>query len=801
MTKTFRPEFMHATAFPHCFGRISGWWVIIFLLLWLGASPVSAVDAPFVLKTAVILTGANSANDALSISIQPGAHELDLYLQADNALKQPLQGNLIITKFLAQTTPGDVVAATMRLAGASSSAGEDVPLKVSFNASDVLRVTLAGGAFRPGTTYKGSLFLTAGGQTNRWEITLTTGGRGILAVSAIGTLKFSMFPWLSWFPVCGGSMGDLPITLYDKSEGGPYNHVKVRFEPAGNPASKAISSNFNLNSFSFYEMKNCIPQPIDLEGCQHLTKITIPYRGQCKFDAWVKPLSPGEYTGALRFTADESSDDATDAKLPLTIQVRHCWVLPVLVILFGSLGGWYSSKYIIAFRKARDLARQVNDLRARADNLARPDPPLDGWEFPGESTSYGLARVRVQLSQLAQLTSSAFPILIREEELKQRLQDAVLRVSALERLHSVRTHVQKVADGRPAAQWALEQLLREANDLLEGPTFDPTQKAAFENLLNAAEAWEKEFDAKYREALANRLISHEIPTPNEVKDSPKGDVQEQLEVLLEKFCPTKAQIMDPSTNPNTLKDYDHTIAKIALLWRDQRNEWSADLVKACSKGGIEDLFRLVDSRLWDALKKNVEADPQLHIVPEATSQGFLKTYDLMVVRLTSNIQNISDERILIHPLRVMWHIDPPDHNIRSMENHGLTMVQYFPQPGPVKITADLQWQGDKIPLKDEMKLEVERKEELDKHPLLGGGLPEWTVFAIAAGFAIATAMNTLYDSTFGSFNQYLALFLWAAGAGTGGNIFKQLGSTSAPGGQADVSLPTVAAGGGATAGK
>jgi hypothetical protein len=64
------------------------------------------------------------------------------------------------------------------------------------------------------------------------------------------------------------------------------------------------------------------------------------------------------------------------------------------------------------------------------------------------------------------------------------------------------------------------------------------------------------------------------------------------------------------------------------------------------------------------------------------------------------------------------------------------------------------------------------------------------VLAIAAGFAVATAMESQYDSTFGSFSQYLALFVWAAGAGTGGNLFKQLGTTSTPGGQADAALPT-----------
>ena len=38
--------------------------------------------------------------------------------------------------------------------------------------------------------------------------------------------------------------GSFPFTLYDKSAGGPYHHVRVRFEPGGNPAAKAISVSF-----------------------------------------------------------------------------------------------------------------------------------------------------------------------------------------------------------------------------------------------------------------------------------------------------------------------------------------------------------------------------------------------------------------------------------------------------------------------------------------------------------------------------------------------------------------------------
>ena len=73
---------------------------------------------------------------------------------------------------------------------------------------------------------------------------------------------------------------------------------------------------------------------------------------------------------------------------------------------------------------------------------------------------------------------------------------------------------------------------------------------------------------------------------------------------------------------------------------------------------------------------------------------------------------------------------------------------------------------------------------------LNADLSEYAVVSIATMFAGTTGINGPYDSTFGTFSQYLALFLWAAGAGTGGNAFKELGPTSTAGGRSDVTLPT-----------
>jgi hypothetical protein len=461
-------------------------------------------------------------------------------------------------------------------------------------------------------------------------------------------------------------------------------------------------------------------------------------------------------------------------------------------------------------------------LRARLDYLARPNPSHSGWSFPGEATSYGLARVRVLLSQLAQLSNRALPMLVREVEINQQQRDAEQRLIGLESLQATRLRVQPLGNSRPAAQRALGQLLRRASDRLGRPTFDPTQQSELTKLLQIGDAWLAQEPAnalteKYREALLDRLHSDEIPGASDLADVPLQVVRAALETL-RKACPADEAIT-PDTPLETLKDYDQRIAKLALFWRECKlaHLWEKDgwpwlerLADNCiGDKSLEELFRIVDEGLWAKLQhaadpeKYSQKDPgkaaanklenapsRLQIVRDANAESDLQAYELAEMRLTSGNSDF-DARIVNHPLRIVWRIVPPKGGVRTDESDGLTLVQYFSAPGAVRLQAFLRWQGREIAVKHELPLQVVANPDYDKSQLIRSGIAtEWAVLAIAAGFAVATAMESQYDSTFGSFSQYLALFVWAAGAGTGGNLFKQLGTTSTPGGQADAALPT-----------
>jgi hypothetical protein len=57
--------------------------------------------------------------------------------------------------------------------------------------------------------------------------------------------------------------------------------------------------------------------------------------------ACVSRLEPGEYAGAVRFVANEVQDDSADSRLALAINVRDPRVIPIVVLILGSIIGWF----------------------------------------------------------------------------------------------------------------------------------------------------------------------------------------------------------------------------------------------------------------------------------------------------------------------------------------------------------------------------------------------------------------------------------------------------------------------------
>jgi hypothetical protein len=758
------------------------------------ATPTVATTPPKpVLKLSVTLVGANDSNDALSLAAPLGAPVSLILVVKEPPAGHP-RGGLRIFPFLSQgEQPAAIATAKIHTGESNATATESTP--VTLDKPGQIAFSLEFDRLRPGKTYKGQLFLTSADLLHHWDITLTTEGRGTVAVDPVGTLKFVTLPWKT-------ETGSFSFTLYDKSEGGPYHHVRVRFEPSPSANSKALTSNFVLDTLSFWENDKRIDLARRGANAQRATDEAVTLTKARTFTTRVESLSPGEYSGMLHFAADETSDDAADARLPLLIQVRDVWWLPVVVILIGSVFGWFSSKYVVGAGKARDLSRQVKELRARADSLAhRSSIPRGGWEFPSEAVSLGFARLGITLNRLAKLTASAVEVLFRADEIEQLRQGADLRLGALESLRDTRLLVQSgSADGRPAAELAITHLLRSATDLLDQPTFGATEQANLTKLLDAVKTWADDrfapFVDAYQQAILARRRGNDCPDQQDIDslDEKLLLIRTQLKDLV-KLLPDEPTIKG-QTALTDLGASDKKVARTLLLWRERNQPWSDALAGADKAGEMLDkLFQLVDAKFWEALKIAAN-NGELVLDRKFTSQEKPRTYEVVEIDLKSDTPGFEVQRLRDHPMRVRWRIESPPRGaaVRTTETDGLTLVQYFPSAGNVTVSATLCWEGQKIPIPIETpqpgQTETRNSFEVVANPEYGKRwrfITEWTQYAaiaVAALFAIVTAMGTQYDSTFGTMTQYLTMFVWAAGAGTGGNLFSQLGASSAPGGAA-----------------
>jgi len=753
------------------------------------------------LKDLVILIGAQDGNDAFSRTVPPGQVTQPLTFRvAAPAAAGSQQGELVVTEFVAQQEPAQVVPAVLRGVQESPKSQDRRRLPLSLAAAGWIDVELQVGPLRSNTTYKGRLVIAAGSLLHRWDVTLAAGGRGVLSTDGIGPTKLVTFhpcTWFTWVSAaaasCEAETRTFSVTIRDKSEQGPYTALRVRFEPPTGAATKGIASNFSLDALSFWVPNRTGWDPLDLahrgkDGSGPAGPPIVNRRGQRTIAVRVESLSPGEYAGALRFAADGASDDASESKLGLTLQIRHHWTLPVVVILLGSFVGWFGSKYVVAVRRTRALAQQVQALRARANDLARPGLGRGGWHFPGEAASYALARVRVVLHQLAGVSRSALRVMVADAEIQERSQDAQRRLTGLEKLRAVRVTVESIADGRPAAQLTVGRILRRAVSFLDRPNFGEAEQAELTKALDSLNAWlaPETGDVCYRDGITGRLRGRELPDRLTIDALPHGPLRARLTDLVDGLPSDDAIKQAKSTK---LEEYDRRIAETALLWREQALPWAADLVTASAASTpLDKLFRIADTKVWESLESGAKAK-QLRVTRSRGGQETVETQDLVEIQLTSNVPDLPDSRMVYHPLRVGWTIISLDGGQRSAETDALTLVQYFPEPGPVRIKTVLLWEGREIPVPDDLTLEVVTNPDYRSRAFFADW-SEHAVTGVAVLFAVLTAMSTLYDATFGSFGQYLSLFLWAAGAGAGGNLFKQLGTSASPtaGGQADVAL-------------
>ncbi len=729
----------------------------------------AAAQRQFSLDRNVRLNGATKNNSHLVLTIPPDeAQVIPLTFRMDVPPDQIDRAELELTAFEAEGAPS--LRHVLRVRGSREERREAESLEITL-ASDVLRIDLELKGIRPRTTYNATLYVLHRGRKHEWDVTLKATDLGVIVADKLPPLQLVLFEPSAW-----NEGRQFQIVLRDPSGRGPYPRVRARIVDPGQGKSATVTSNMTLDAFSFWagcwQPGGC--RPVDIQSPGPGDGLALARSGELKIWARAEALSPGEYNPVLRFTGDHASERADDSKLALNLQIRHHWWVAVVVILLGSAAGMFGNKYVAGYWTARALRRETEEAEQAAAALARPDPRGSPWWCRSGSNSYGLARARVILDQAGYLSRSVFSVLAVEQEIRERVDDAKRRLDSLSALQETRSRLQLASIDRAAAQSRIKASIRRALAILDGPTLRAPQKAALDALLADIEAWlliERQ-EALYRDAVLDRIRQLLVSvTPVDV---PSATVRERIVELLGEI--EKATRL---TNPSAadLLPYDHFAARLALLWRDRLRDYAESLtLKEKSGAALGELHGMADCEVWDQLRAAAEKGEIQIAVP---NEG-VKTFDLVEARLAISA-GLPETDVIDHPCLVHWRVTQPGRQPAETSTYGLSFVQYFAAPGKTMFEARLEWNDEQIPIQSAGAIEVVQNEEY--RPWAAFQSVELAVTVLAALFAIATGLGYGYNSTFGSSGQYIGLFLWAAGASAGGNMFRQRGGGRTVGGQ------------------
>jgi hypothetical protein len=258
-------------------------------------------------------------------------------------------------------------------------------------------------------------------------------------------------------------------------------------------------------------------------------------------------------------------------------------------------------------------------------------------------------------------------------------------------------------------------------------------------------------------------------------DVPSEKLRTRVAELLGQLEPT-AKLGEATVSQLVL--FDHVAARLALLWRERLKGYAEDLARREADGdALEELHRMANRELWGRLQAAAD-DGHIQV---GVAGDDIRAYDLVEARLTLNAA-IQEVEVVNHPCIVRWRVRQADGVDTEVLSYGLSLVHYFPIAGVMTFSARLEWDEARIELPATATVNV--RPNADYRPWASVQSVELAVTGLAALFAIATGLGYGYNTTFGTSSQYIGLFLWAAGASAGGNLFRQRGDGRTVGGLA-----------------
>jgi hypothetical protein len=551
---------------------------------------------------------------------------------------------------------------------------------------------------------------------------------------------------------------DVTVTIHDETRTSPLEGISVSPRAISSPARSNVTFNKNVVFFlNAVPLTNVTQSPTD---SQELAQRSIAAGSQGVVGLAFVGLAPGDYNLELKLLALNSKDDDKQQRVTINIKVSHSFWPALATLILAMAVSFFTYKWLRVYQQRLGFQRR----------LAALSPP---WlkELP---PFYSVVWARTALEQTDQL--------IR----KLRLVDPALITERVDKIAPVLDGLKEVHRAR-AAMHGLPQLVI---NRFEAVVYGYARTMSDQDMDKAAAQKAKDALSALNAELADNHIAdpYWAEIEKEVGSFCLEISDKDLSLFLNRLAAAGMvaeaatrvnNILSPRKAPPKPADlgsmigFEKDYMKVKLLYERQERGELQTLVKLF-EGDLDKMFAEVDDADWNELKGTT-----LMVVPPLNDGlSAHEVYEPVRFSITTGRKQLDDSYLFHYGLKFKWHMSvgqAPAHPGPADEDHPLNggpetlsprIVYFSTEPGTLwveaQVTRNPPCGAEAIQIKRAF-LPVAKSTEFKIFQHL-----EWAeiMFLVLAGlFAIISGLLTFYykNPTFGSFQDYLMLFLWGVG--------------------------------------
>lgn len=739
---------------------------LVLPLVLLALRSAAAEAPPFALDVVA------SASQEVALTVPPNGLA-PLTIIRTSPTGAPLAVDLVLSEFTGEQ--GNSISVDLSIPGEPKRQKQPQQKGVRVS-GPLLPIRLAVPKLPTGGKYTGRLILISGAKDLLvWKVVLIGPGgfrpatllldRGAVTINVTQPLirwhNTHCFPRLgSWRPLCWGPTEEPHFSVHLREKSGQWllEGVTVRLEQA----TKAPAQGFDLNrNLAFWFNDVAIA---DFGASPAQGERVIPVNAQGTVRMALRNLSAGEYNAILRFQAANSVDD-DGQRLALTVQVRHpiWWAISMLLVaLFLS---FLATKFVGMLRQRAAFLQQLREIRPPWLSQDQPVLPVvwvrallrQAEELSERFWLTGQSQIDTRLGQVSGLISVLARVRQIRQEFDQHLPMDFVKVRAIVALGRIVSRL----DASPLSEQTTAQFMKELDALASWIQTNQQQVCYWAELSDAINVLlaEVKLDA-ITDPIAKPIVARLLTT-----------------------------LVNPNVPPNlrAMMDLDGDYARLKILWeRRNTSEFPLLLAKEQAREPLAAIFHVADEETW---KRMVQTPPQQFRIalPQGIGLDPIEAYDPLIFKIEPAESDLARTHLFLHGLRYEWTFSLAQKSETLVLNPVTAepqVVQYMPKPGILTVSVTIRRNGEKKEVGPSQALTIFRSRDFGLWKAFER--VDFLAFAIAGVVAIVSGLAMFYakNPSFGTLQDYLSLFTWAAGVDQGKNFVQALQTYSTSPGKA-----------------